>query len=355
MTKSDNNHIKSLTFLRFLAALLVIVFHFGQDVFPYNSNGLSEIIKEGSLAVSFFFFLSGVVLTLNYLKHSRINVFEFYLKRFARIYPNYLVAFIGTLLLGMIFNNSFPNGLSILLQVLSLQAWHPIVSLEINFPAWSISVEAFFYLLFPFILILLKPWTARKSTIVISTIWLVSLFQMILFNDYLSHHNLDFFGKLKLYFPMWHLNTFLAGILCAKYILKVQNSKKALLGRVLYCIGIALFIMIITTDNILKPYIHNGLLSPVFFLVISGLAMDDSIFTRFLGNKLFVLLGSSSYGMYIFQFPVFIVFASFYPSINIDSFSFNMYLISLIIFSIGMYLYFEIKLRDIILKRWLKK
>lgn len=47
--------IRQLTFTRFLAALTIIVFHYGQDSFPFNNGLLHQFAKEGAFAVSFFF------------------------------------------------------------------------------------------------------------------------------------------------------------------------------------------------------------------------------------------------------------------------------------------------------------
>jgi peptidoglycan/LPS O-acetylase OafA/YrhL len=46
-----------------------------------------------------------------------------------------------------------------ILAVMLLQAWVPAAALSVNLVGWSLSAEAFFYLLLPLVL----PWLARLS------------------------------------------------------------------------------------------------------------------------------------------------------------------------------------------------
>lgn len=151
-------YIPQLTFLRFIAAILVVVFHYApQSLFPSAYSAPLAIS-----AVNFFFFLSGTVLSFNYFDSSKIEFKKFVLKRLARIYPVYLLALILTLVFGMLFNNSYPRGLSIILQIFGVQAWVPGFSSGLNYPGWTISVEFFFYGTFPFIIPLLSRLSRIK-------------------------------------------------------------------------------------------------------------------------------------------------------------------------------------------------
>lgn len=350
------NYISQITFLRFLAAILVVIFHAGRGTWPFNQEVISSLINEGSIAVSFFFFLSGVVLALNYMNKPKFNNREFFLKRFARLYPVYLLAFLVTLFLGMYFNNAFPKGGSILLQLLGLHAWFPGICLEINYPSWSIAVEVFFYLLFPLIVVLQQRIGSKKMNKIIILLWLISVLQHCLFSEYLYEPN-PAREQFILYFPLWHLNTFLTGILCAKYIDQKLNQKRtnAIQPRILYVLGTILFFVLLNTDNFIKPYTHNGLMSPVFFLIIAGLSTDRSLVTKFLGNKLFVLLGNASYSIYLFQWPVAICMMALFGSTSLDGFQFYAYLICLIGFSSIIYLSFEKTMKNLIVEKWMKK
>tara|TARA_B100000674_G_scaffold28874_2_gene20313 strand:+ start:75 stop:1148 length:1074 start_codon:yes stop_codon:yes gene_type:complete len=350
------NYIHQITFLRFLAAILIVIFHSGKETYPFNLETFSPIVNQGSIAVSFFFFLSGVVLSLNYIKKTTFNSREFFIKRFARLYPVYVLAFIATLILGMIFNNAFPKGVSILLQLFSLHAWFPGICLEINYPSWSIAVEVFFYILFPLVLVLQKRIGDGKMAIFIISFWLLSSLQHYYFSDFLYDPNSTERGQFILYFPLWHFNTFLAGILCGRYIdsKTKQNRTNFTQPRILYVIGTIAFFVILGTDNIIKPYTHNGLMSPVFFLIVAGLSTDKSLVTKFLGNRLFILLGNVSYSIYLFQWPIAICLMSLLGLDKLDNSHFYIYLFTLIIFSVIIYIGFEKKMKQIIINKLIK-
>ena len=350
------NYITQLTILRFLAAILVVIFHFGKETWPFNLNSISSIINQGSIAVSFFFFLSGVVLALNYMSKTEFSNREFFIKRFARLYPVYLIAFIVTLILGMIFNDAFPKGRSVLLQLFTLHAWSPGTCLEINYPSWSISVEVFFYILFPLILLLEKRIGNVKTTIFIISFWFLSAIQHYLFSELLYVPKNAKIGQFILYFPLWHLNTFLIGILCAKYIRirKRVKSKNFLQPRILFTLGIITFFAIIGTDNIIKPYTHNGLMAPVFFLIVAGLATDKSLITKFIGNKTFILLGNASYSIYLFQWPIYICLCTLLGLDQLHGAYFYIYLLCLVLISVTIYIGFEKKMKKLLVSKWIK-
>ena len=81
--------INSLTATRGFAALLVVVFHYGCTVFPFNQA--EHFFRNGNLAVNYFFVLSGFVMYSAYSQR-QITYGYFIRRRFARIYPAYLLA-----------------------------------------------------------------------------------------------------------------------------------------------------------------------------------------------------------------------------------------------------------------------
>ncbi|MFZ3141750.1 acyltransferase family protein, partial [Polaromonas sp.] len=80
--------INSLTGLRFIAAFLIILHHFGN---PPGPQPVHNVISHGFVAVSLFFILSGFILTYNYADNVgglKTGKWNFWVARFARIYPN---------------------------------------------------------------------------------------------------------------------------------------------------------------------------------------------------------------------------------------------------------------------------
>lgn len=156
------SRIDSLTSLRFFAAAFVLVCH-TQTSETFPSALTAHLFLFPKMGVTFFFILSGFVLAWSYRPDYPAR--SFYLRRFARVWPVHAV--VTVLLFGigrMIAPESWGFGtylvvwLSVLLLVQSLCPL-PSVHEAVNPPAWTLSVEAFFYALFP----LLRRRTATLS------------------------------------------------------------------------------------------------------------------------------------------------------------------------------------------------
>ena len=81
--------INSLTATRAIAAIMVYIFHFGRDIYPFNK--LNSVFGCGNISVSYFFVLSGFVLFISYFKN-KFTWGGFLAKRLIRIAPAYFIA-----------------------------------------------------------------------------------------------------------------------------------------------------------------------------------------------------------------------------------------------------------------------
>jgi peptidoglycan/LPS O-acetylase OafA/YrhL len=148
------NRIHSLTGCRFLAAGLVFAFHLATlQIFTANSaadTALTVVTKSaGTIGVSFFFVLSGFVLTWSARDGDTYP--GFLRRRLVKIYPNHLVTFVLAL---AVFAAAATTPGQAIVNALLLHAWvpDPDVFLGVNGPSWSLSCELFFYALFPLLL-----------------------------------------------------------------------------------------------------------------------------------------------------------------------------------------------------------
>ena len=154
--------LDQITFTRFIAALSVVFFHFGNQVFPLNIPLLDNVMKAGPIAVNYFYLLSGFIMAIAYYRPDStksFNIKSYWLARFARIYPVYLIAF---LLIAVTKLNEPDITTSLLLNASLLQSWIPDYALSLNSPGWSLSVEAFFYLCFPVLLAMVYRSGVKK-------------------------------------------------------------------------------------------------------------------------------------------------------------------------------------------------
>jgi len=169
--KTPAGQLPSLTSLRGVAALWVVLFHYSVVYFPsLNSSGYSSLVGKGYLAVDMFFMLSGFVMTHVYhqafLQSIGDNYRGFLVARIARLYPLHVLVLTLFVVVALtargvdcavtgVFNGipltgprSFTAFIANLFMLQGLNAGQ----LSWNYPAWSISVEFIAYLLFPFAL-----------------------------------------------------------------------------------------------------------------------------------------------------------------------------------------------------------
>mgnify|MGYP006153876425 CR=1 FL=1 len=296
--------LEQLTFLRFVAAFALVIYHYGTKVFPFNTEFLNLIFRNSNLGVSFFFVLSGYVLMLAYGNKKLVSKTAFFKKRFARIYPVYIVG-ISLMVFYYIAYGYFGNGGTIsLVEVISnvflLQAWIPQHALTINYVGWSLSVEVLFYLLFPIVLSSFNRFSLKRVASVVFLIWIVSqvVFWGLKTSDFYdgfpsSSHNFLF------YFPLFHLNQFLVGALGGwLFVNHRQDLRKYILWFVPFVI-VSLVVSIVEVDGC------NGLLSIVFVCLLMSFSVSKGSLVSTLVKPVFVFLGGISYSVYILQVPVF--------------------------------------------------
>ena len=165
------SYLSNLTPLRGIAALIVLFFHF--DLFwggPFQGTlfpiDVTLFVKKGYLLVDFFFVLSGFIMCHVYGPFFAGSVtgsaFRQFLKaRFARIYPLHLFTLVWAILLfaGVLWTD-FPLDAreksvfdlsAIPAHLVLIQAMGIYPGYTWNGPAWTISVEWWMYVLFPFL------------------------------------------------------------------------------------------------------------------------------------------------------------------------------------------------------------
>lgn len=330
--------IDSLTATRAVAAILVVIHHFGTGTFPFSYA--PDLFKNGNLAVGYFFALSGFVMYHTYSTKS-VPYSTFLKRRAAKIFPLYFLALFITIIIPVLTHyfhpgNALPQNLTkqILFSVTFVQAWVPNYALSLNGPGWSLSIEAFFYVFFPLLLIFQEK---RINLFILFTIALYIATQAFHLHYFPYKAVLSSRMQDVVFFnPLLHLNQFLIGMLGAYVFSKTKISVAT--ARVIAILSTVLIITLIAWRPHNISY-HTGLITPLFAVFIISVALADP---RLLKIKPFVLLGSASYGIYILQLPVYELFslANNYMHISAAYFFYS-YLIVLITISILCYYYIE--------------
>jgi peptidoglycan/LPS O-acetylase OafA/YrhL len=296
--------LDQLTITRFIAALSVVLFHgrYQWDVLSYL-----PMLTAGPTAVGYFFVLSGFVMALAYYRPGvPFDFRSYWLARFSRIYPIYILAFALTCLhyLDLLSKIKPPK---VWANVFLYQAWMPDYALSFNIAAWSLSVEVFFYLLLPLLLL----WAMQRSTK--QVIWFSFGFWMLsqLVHSFLLNRLMPGAENFLAYFPLFHLNAFLFGLAGGIWYLTYSSHwvLSQALNRVCLIVALGTILLLLSLRAYLPTFpdsfsLDVGLLSPLFLVIILTLAWDSSRLSRVLSHPWMVTLGDSSYALYILHVPI---------------------------------------------------
>ena len=157
----------SLDVLRFLAALFILLFHYGSNA-PRDLETIVPVFRQGWLATDFFLMLSGYVLSRAYgrrLVESGMRRSHFFLRRFARLWPSHVIVLLafGAFVLASGAVGLMPKhpdkygAFAFLAQVFMVHGWGMFSAPSWNVPTWTISALLICYGLFSFY----APWMWR--------------------------------------------------------------------------------------------------------------------------------------------------------------------------------------------------
>ena len=333
--------------LRGLSILAVIIFHF----FP-------KLLPNGFLGVDLFFIISGYLITniiIRDIKKNNFNIFNFYLKRFKRIYPAILILLLVFSLISLFFllpidlKNFFNSIIATLFFIPNIYFWFnggyfgAISDLKPMLHMWSLGVEIQFYIFFPIFLIFLFKFLKKK---IILLFILVIIFSYIL-NLYLI--NIDGANLAFFMLPNRIWEFLIGGLVAIIPIIRLKSS--------LHLISCYFFLIILFSVIIFDLYVSAILRSTLLilsssFIIYLGRTNQSNHFS-FLRNKILFFFGKISYSLYLWHWPI-LVLAKYYfvRSLYIYE-SFSFLLISIIISYINFNLienYFRFKVNFFFLK-----
>ncbi len=157
----------ALDALRILAAVFIVVFHFGDNA-PTRLQDIHAFFSRGNLATNFFLMLSGFILARVYgaqVLSGRMSTVQFVSRRLTRIYPAHLItlaAMIALVVLGGLVGLQFSHPerfdwSALPAHLLLVNGWG-FTPATWNLPTWSLSALAACYLSF--------PWMWRKLQLI---------------------------------------------------------------------------------------------------------------------------------------------------------------------------------------------
>ena len=295
------NHIQVL---RAISVLFVFFYHLKNQAFT-----------NGYLGVDMFFVISGFVITLklyeDYTIEKKINIKNFFIKRFKRIYPVLLIFLLTTLLLIIflsptdLFLDRFKTfisavfGISNLYYLIETKDYFDTVFGDPLHHTWSLGVEEQFYIIYPFLLYLFFSLTNGK----IFRILLIFTTLTIL-GGYLSY----FYSENKImifYFSLFRFWQFFFGATIFFLLLRYKQNIPFI-----SIISFLIIFIIIFSNNHLNNF--NRIFLITFFSGIFILYYNkDTFLNFFFDNKYLIYLGNISYSFYLWHLPI-IYFYDFY-------------------------------------------
>jgi len=323
-----------IEFLRAISVLFVLLFHFGFKGFD-----------AGFIGVDIFFVISGYLITSIIYKDKNLSLIKFYERRLKRLLPIILFTSLLTLSIGIFilspihFERLIGSSLTSILGISNFfffneagyfdheKLFKPLLH------TWSLSVEIQFYLLWPFIIILIKKKFKNIAIFFISTILILSLIASTIY----SPRSTSFF-----YFTGFRIYEFAFGSLLF-FVTFNNNQKKntSLFYAGIFVIFFSLF------------YFNSTFNFPGFYAVLPCIGAFLIIYSNFSSNNknsiiassIIRFLGSRSYTIYMLHWPI-LIFYSYEMMNKVNIYEKILLLIFILIISNIIYIYFEAPFRS---------
>lgn len=355
--------LPSLTGSRFWAAFLVFLFHasLSSDLAPYSDPTTQHVFaaivsKAGWMGVSYFFILSGFIMVWSARDDDTVG--DFYLRRFAKIYPTHCLTWAIAFVVGAVGVGEYKLWSSNLLLV---NTWVDDVKyfFVANRPSWSLCTEAFFYMLFPFLFKVMKVIPKKFDLLgfLLATAASV-LVQTYIYIGVEPNHMMGAFQIsqrqfwISYMFPPPRMFEFLAGMFAARLLMYGRApflSKSASVALLVATYIGAMFI----------PF-QFGLsvvyIIPVSLLIVSIARDDMEAKKTVLNGKTSVWLGEISYSFYMVHFLVLFFFLNLISGKKFSLLQGSALIAVALVLSVScaafLYRYFEVPMMKKILNRF---
>ena len=305
---SDPGYRPEIDGLRAVAVIAVLIFH----ISPSTMSG-------GFIGVDVFFVISGYLITgilLRGLQTENFRFSDFYIRRARRIFPALVVVLTAILALGWyaFLSNEFTQlarhaaaGAGFVSNFLLLSEVGYFDAAGERKPLlhlWSLGVEEQFYLIWPLILCLYT----KKSRTFPATVAVIGIVVTITFR---WHHLAGGNDPSALYTTtVARLDSILIGALLAIWRIPVARAlHRAGATWLLFGASIALIGLLIIGNRtmFLNTYWAFSAFAccSAAFILLSLIAKENHPVRRFLRLRPMIYMGSISYGLYIYHYPIF--------------------------------------------------
>ncbi len=298
------SRVVGLDILRSIAILTVVLEH-GEYLLPKRFHSIYDRINFIHIdGVSIFFVLSGFLIggilikTINKTDFSRHDLLQFWIRRWFRTLPNYILILLVVLSARLVIFHDFGEfNYTYFLFLQNAFSAHPSFFAE----AWSLSVEEWFYMLFPLACFIIYKSGVSKSRALIASLMLFLIFPMVLrIWKFESGIGIDDFSRQYRKVAFLRLDSLMYGVMAA-YLKYSYNRQWERFKMPLVVVGCFLL-----TFMALNPMSSRGFYLPLYFnieslAVCSFLPFMASLHsTKFrIMDRSFVFVSVISYSMYL--------------------------------------------------------
>ncbi|MFF0221620.1 acyltransferase family protein [Streptomyces sp. NPDC004629] len=301
--------LHTLTSLRVIFMALVFIVHGSFEIvfksYDWSLNYLEGVGTSGQTAVSYFFVLSGFVLTWSW--RERDTARTFWRRRIVRVFPNHITALGFTLVLVVCFIQ-LPALFPLFTQLVLIQAWFPSPEyIDIaNTPTWSLSADIAFYALFPLLLPLIRRirpgrlWYAAGA--VVAIIVLIPVIALALPDTPPKPlwHTSESRYWFVYFFPLTRMLECVLGMLMARIVI---------MGRWIGLRPLPAVMLLVASYAISQqlPYLfrYAALMAVPVALLTASLAVADVAGRRtYLTSKVMIRLGELTFAFYLLHQPI---------------------------------------------------
>ena len=279
-----------------------------------------SVLREFHAGVAVFYVLSGFLITWNYWDRTSQQTTGFWgtyiLKRVARIQPVYLLLLLIWCLAPFLHLTSQPQASPgvILLNVTLLKGFFESYKFTGIMQAWSLTVEETFYLCAPLIFFLIRKCGFAGTQ---ALLWMTGLILLAIGTQIGATSG--FFTPpmfVILYTFFGRSFEFMVGIACGRWMLSHRKDIASVRGAKFTAIGILGTVVVLAGMAMLqngRAYgVHtplgmalNNLFLPLFIgVMITGLVVEKSVISKLLSTPFSLLLGRSSYALYLLHLGV---------------------------------------------------
>ncbi|MBU7227633.1 acyltransferase family protein [Staphylococcus pseudintermedius] len=308
-------YMPGLDGVRAVAVIAIIIYHL-------NPQWLSG----GFLGVDTFFVISGYLITslllTEYHNTGKIELMSFWLRRVKRLIPAVLFLVMGVIVLSLIFMPTEIQKVRAdsIAAIFYVSNWWYIMQNVDYFEQfavqplkhlWSLAIEEQFYLVFPIVLLSLLSFIRRLKSIRIIFLILLVISMIAMMVLYVPNENVA-----RVYFGTdTRIQTLLMGVLLAlvwpPFQLKAKvNTQMRTMIDTAGVVGLAILFIcfkFVSETNSILYYGGFFLISTVTLLVIASSVHPSGYFAKFLGNKVFTFIGSRSYSLYLWHYPIIVL------------------------------------------------